>query len=135
MIWAQEHLLAAGQNVAVDGGYGHLTVAAVKNFQSIHRLSVDGVIGPQTWSALFRYRPAAVNWGPISRRARKAARITGGGRVTQAAVAAADTRAAPAATSGLTPAPLSSLLPAKVNELGASPGAASPAITAPPRIR
>jgi hypothetical protein len=135
VIWAQEHLLAAGQKVAVDGGYGPLTVAAVKNFQSMHRLSVDGVIGPQTWSALFRYRPLAVTWGPLSRKARKAARIAAGGRVTKAAVAAADTGAARSATSGVTPAPLSSLLPAKVNELGASPGAGSPATTAPPRIR
>jgi hypothetical protein len=135
VIWAQEHLLAAGQKVAVDGGYGPLTVAAVKNFQSMHRLSVDGVIGPQTWSALFRYRPLAVTWGPLSRKARKAARIAAGGRVTKAAVAAADTGAARSATSGVTPAPLSSLLPAKVNELGASPEAGSPATTAPPRIR
>jgi hypothetical protein len=126
VVWAQEHLLAAGQNVAVDGGYGPLTVAAVKNFQSIHGLFVDGVIGPQTWSALFRYRPGAVNWGPISRKTRKAARVTAGGRVTEAAVAAMDTAGAPAPTSGVTPAPVSSLLPAKANELGGSPGAVSP---------
>jgi hypothetical protein len=119
VVWAQEHLLAAGQNVAVDGGYGPRTVAAVKNFQSIHRLFLDGVIGPQTWSALFRYRPVAINWGPMSRKASKAARVAAGGRVTEAAVAAMDTAGAPAATSGVTPAPLSALLPAKANELGA----------------
>jgi hypothetical protein len=126
VIWAQEHLLAAGQNVAVDGGYGPKTVAAVKNFQSIHRLVLDGVIGPQTWSALFRYRPVAVNWGPISRNTRKAVRIAARGRVTEAAVAAADTPDAPAATAGVMPAPVSSLLPAKANELGGSAGAGSP---------
>jgi hypothetical protein len=126
VIWAQEHLLAAGQSVTLDGGYGPRTVAAVKNFQSIHGLLPDGVIGPQTWSVLFRYRPPAVNWGHMSRATSKAARIAAGGRVTEAAVAAMDTTGAPAPPSGVTPAPASSLLPAKANELDGSPGVGSP---------
>jgi hypothetical protein len=126
VIWAQEHLLAAGENVAVGGGYGTRTVAAVKSFQLTHGLFPDGVIGPQTWSTLLNYRPVAVNWGHTSRKASKAARMAAGGRVTEAAVAAADTAGAPTASAGVTPAPDSALLPAKGNELGGSPGAGSP---------
>jgi hypothetical protein len=129
VVWAQEHLLAAGENVAVDGGYGPRTVAAVRNFQAIHGLVPDGVIGPQTWSGLFRYRPPALTWGPISPKTSKAALIAAGGRITKAVVAAADTARAPAVTSGVNPAPASSLLPAKASELGGSRGRGAPAVT------
>ncbi len=125
VIWAQEHLRAAGENVKVDGGYGTRTVAAVENFQSTHGLPVDGVIGPQTWSALLQYRPASVSFGHTSRNASKAARMAAGGRLTQAAVAATDDSGAPASGSGSTPAPASALLPARANELRGAPGAGS----------
>jgi hypothetical protein len=126
VIWAQEHLRAAGENVAVDGGYGAKTVAAVDDFEATHGLPIDGTIGPGTWSALLRYHPASVNWGHTSRQASKAARMAGSGRITQAAVAATDTLAAPTTGSGMTPAPTSALLPAKANELRGAPGAGSP---------
>jgi hypothetical protein len=126
VIWAQEHLLAAGENVAVDGGYGARTVAAVEDFQTTHGLFPDGTIGAQTWSALMGYRPVTVNWGHTSRKTSNLARMAAGGRLTQAAVAAADSTGAPAPSAGVTPAPASSLLAAKGNELGRSPGAGSP---------
>ena len=126
VIWAQEHLRAAGENVAVDGGYGTRTMAAVQDFQSTHGLPANGLIGPQTWSALLRYRPATVSFGHTSRKASKAARIAAGGRITQAAVAASDVLGGPTTSSGTTPTPTSALLPAKANELRGAPGAGSP---------
>ena len=38
--------------LALDGDFGPLTQAAVKWFQGVHGLTVDGIVGPVTWAAL-----------------------------------------------------------------------------------
>jgi lysozyme family protein len=48
----QDLLREAGYTVAVDGIFGPLTDQAVRSFQQAKQLSVDGIVGPQTWSAL-----------------------------------------------------------------------------------
>lgn len=50
----QHALNAAGANppLAEDGSFGPLSTGAVRAFQSAHGLSVDGVVGPQTLTAL-----------------------------------------------------------------------------------
>jgi len=49
----QEGLLQLGYDPRdVDGIFGPLTVKAVKTFQSNYGLEVDGVVGPNTWTAL-----------------------------------------------------------------------------------
>ncbi|MEM8504720.1 MAG: peptidoglycan-binding domain-containing protein [Cyanobacteria bacterium P01_D01_bin.1] len=51
----QRELQALGYyDSAIDGKYGELTEAAVRQFQSDQQLLVDAVVGPSTWEALSR---------------------------------------------------------------------------------
>ena len=63
VVWIQEHLVAAGQAVTVDGGFGKATQTAVRNFQTASGLVADGVVGPATWAGLLRYSPQTMIWG------------------------------------------------------------------------
>jgi N-acetylmuramoyl-L-alanine amidase len=50
---SMQHLLNQyGAELAVDGDFGPITQAAVKAFQALHHLTVDGICGPITWNAL-----------------------------------------------------------------------------------
>jgi hypothetical protein len=103
VVWAQEHLITAGYPIAVDGGYGPSTQAAVESFQLAHGLTVDGEVGPATWQALLRYAPAPITW------------------------TASGAQIASAHGFSLTmPVPKSSRLPAKRNELAGAGGAGFP---------
>jgi Putative peptidoglycan binding domain len=104
VVWAQEHLISAGYQIPVDGGFGKATKTAVQSFQAQHGLTTDGVIGPETWSALLRYRPAAIHWSTKT-------------SASQASVAS---------TSGLTPPPKSAWLRPKRDEIRGSGGAGRP---------
>ncbi|MGW2841182.1 peptidoglycan-binding protein [Streptomyces sp. NPDC001493] len=49
----QRSLTAAlGSTVSVDGDFGSGTATAVRTFQTDHGLSVDGIVGTATWTAL-----------------------------------------------------------------------------------
>jgi peptidoglycan hydrolase-like protein with peptidoglycan-binding domain len=45
-------LRAHGHNLTVDGMFGPATEAAVKAFQAGKGMTADGIMNPQTWSAL-----------------------------------------------------------------------------------
>jgi Putative peptidoglycan binding domain len=55
ILWAQQHLRAAGESVPTDGKYGSSTTSAVRHFQSSHGLSVNGKVDTPTWKALLGY--------------------------------------------------------------------------------
>lgn len=48
----QETLNKYGYNLELDGVFGVNTDKAVKDFQRIHGLNVDGYVGPKTWEKL-----------------------------------------------------------------------------------
>lgn len=43
-----------GTSITVDGDYGPATKSAVEGFQSAYKLSVDGIVGQDTWHALYQ---------------------------------------------------------------------------------
>lgn len=49
----QQRLVDRGWHLHVDGVFGLQTLQVVKAFQSQKGLTVDGIVGPQTWSALW----------------------------------------------------------------------------------
>jgi Putative peptidoglycan binding domain len=67
VVWAQQHLISAGQTVRVDGIYSAATEQAVRAFQTTQGLLITGRIDPSTWSALLRYEPAPPAWSKVAR--------------------------------------------------------------------
>jgi peptidoglycan hydrolase-like protein with peptidoglycan-binding domain len=49
---AQNELNRHGESLAVDGIFGNLTDAAAREFQKSVHLTVDGIVGPNTWRGL-----------------------------------------------------------------------------------
>jgi peptidoglycan hydrolase-like protein with peptidoglycan-binding domain len=99
VVWAQEHLVAAGQaQLPVTGLFATKTRDAVIAFQVQHGLVGDGMLGTETWRALLDYTPIKVPWGTASRTARASLAAPGG----------AD-------------APLSASLPTRRNEIDPGP--------------
>jgi len=101
VVWAQEHLVGAGQTqLPVTGFFGKQTYSAVRAFQVAHGLPADGAIGTTTWSSLLTAEPARPRWAARSAR-------TGAG----------------ASTSRVLPAhrPLSASLPAHAYEIRPGP--------------
>jgi peptidoglycan hydrolase-like protein with peptidoglycan-binding domain len=76
VVWAQQHLITAGQSVTADGGYGAQTETAVRNFQASKGLPVSGSIDASTWQALLRYAPTVRAFARTSR-AGRARSVTG----------------------------------------------------------
>lgn len=53
VLQVQRRLRQRGWSVAVDGDFGPKTDSTVRRFQTSKHLDVDGVVGPNTWRALW----------------------------------------------------------------------------------
>jgi hypothetical protein len=62
VLWAQEHLMSAGQAISPSGTFDSATVSATSSFQSANGLPVTGQVDAATWPALLRLAPAPVSW-------------------------------------------------------------------------
>jgi hypothetical protein len=62
VVWAQQHLITAGQPVSASGTYDAATVNGVSSFQAAHALPVTGQVDAATWPALLAFEPAPVAW-------------------------------------------------------------------------
>ena len=62
VVWAQQHLLAAGKSLTVTGTMTSATRAAILAFQSERALWPTGIVDAATWQQLLTLEPAAVRW-------------------------------------------------------------------------
>jgi len=62
VVWAQERLITAGDDVEVNGIFERRTRRAVRAFQEAHGLTGDGRLGGETWAQLVNYTPFKVEW-------------------------------------------------------------------------
>jgi hypothetical protein len=66
VVWAQERLATAGDEVEVNGIFERATRRAVRAFQEVHGMKGDGQLGTETWAKLVAYAPEKVEWGASS---------------------------------------------------------------------
>jgi hypothetical protein len=78
VIWAQEHLIGAGQTVSVTGHFLAQTQTAVRNFQTANGLPVTGKLDPATWESLLNETPVVTRWAKTRRGPASAAAVGGG---------------------------------------------------------
>jgi len=100
VVWAQEHLYAAGYVPPLDGVFGAATRDSVSLFQASAGLPATGVLDDATWAELLKLKPVAVRWRPYKK----------GSKAYPAA-------AARAGRGVVAPAPRSATLPAKAYEI------------------
>ncbi|MBN8868028.1 MAG: peptidoglycan-binding protein [Solirubrobacterales bacterium] len=62
VVWLQQFLIAAGNDLEPTGIFGGGTYRAVRKFQRKKGLEADGVVGTQTWNRLMRLTPVRVRW-------------------------------------------------------------------------
>jgi hypothetical protein len=93
VVWAQQHLVAAGADLPITGFFGPKTARAVRLFKEARGMPANGVIDTDTWHQLRTFTPYRPRW------------------TAAGASASAAGRARPATR------PLSARLPAKAYEI------------------
>lgn len=53
VVTLQRRLIQRGHRIAADGDYGPATESAVKRVQAKYKIAQDGIVGPQSWKAIF----------------------------------------------------------------------------------
>ncbi len=71
VVFVQQRLNVWGISCNVDADFGDKTEEGVREFQRIHRLGIDGIVGPQTWAALERNPAPPKQARPTLRRGSK----------------------------------------------------------------
>ncbi|MEG3859015.1 peptidoglycan-binding domain-containing protein [Microcoleus sp. herbarium12] len=56
--YLQKSLVKKGYSLAIDGFFGAKTEAAVLDFQNKKKITVDGIVGQQTWNYLGACTPS-----------------------------------------------------------------------------
>ena len=69
VVWAQQHLVAAGADLPVTGFFGPKTARAVREFKESKGLPANGVINTDTWNALLELTPYRPRWAAARGRA------------------------------------------------------------------
>ncbi|HET6448792.1 MAG TPA: peptidoglycan-binding domain-containing protein [Conexibacter sp.] len=111
VVWAQQHLVGAGEPIGVDGQFGPGTAQALADFQTTNGLPATGQLDAATWPVLLKVAPAPVDW--VAQASASASRA----RASAARVSAADARDLPPGLNG----PASAALPAKRDEIPPGP--------------
>ncbi len=62
VVWAQEHLAAAGAELPITGLFGRQTARAVRTFKEARGLPANGIIDTETWNALLTLTPYRPRW-------------------------------------------------------------------------
>ena len=70
VVWAQEHLVSAGETVRASGVFESSTEQAVQNLQALNGLPVTGRLDAATWPVLLRSQPATRDWSGSARSSR-----------------------------------------------------------------
>jgi hypothetical protein len=69
VVWAQQHLVAAGADIPVTGFFGPRTARAVREFKEARGLPANGVIDTETWERLRELTPYRPSWARTRSRA------------------------------------------------------------------
>ena len=77
VVWAQERLVTAGQELEVNGIFDRTMRRAVRAFQEEHGMVGDGQLGNETWVQLMNYSPTRVEWGAVASTASSLTRAPG----------------------------------------------------------
>jgi Putative peptidoglycan binding domain len=62
VVWAQERLITAGEELEVNGIFDRTMRRAVRAFQEAHGIAGDGQLGSETWAQLVDFTPFKVEW-------------------------------------------------------------------------